>query len=103
LISRDNSLTKTQYRVPAKQSFWYELIKMETTVVNNCLLVVVSILIPLFGQNPGIPRLHLSTARHIDQPQMSAVIKLYNSRLLGTPNTTTITKTTERTRKTICT
>ncbi|CAE8593289.1 unnamed protein product [Polarella glacialis] len=35
--------------------------------------------------------------------QLSAVIKLYNSRLLGTPNTTTITKTTATRTKTSCT
>jgi hypothetical protein len=40
-------------RVPAKQSFWYKLIKMETTVSYNCLFVVVSMLIPLFRRSPG--------------------------------------------------
>ncbi|CAE8583555.1 unnamed protein product, partial [Polarella glacialis] len=36
----------------------------------------------------------------MEQLQVSAVIKLYNSRLLGTPNTTTAKTTTTTTRKT---
>jgi hypothetical protein len=57
--------------------------------LNNC-----------FAQ-PWLPELPVADIACAEQ--LSAVIKLYNSRLLGTPNTTTIIKTTATRRKKICT
>jgi ribulose-bisphosphate carboxylase large chain len=50
-------------RVLARQSLYYRLIKMETTVMYNCLFFDVSILIPLFRQNPEATSSRMTSLR----------------------------------------
>ncbi|CAE8650427.1 unnamed protein product [Polarella glacialis] len=55
----------TCFNVSAKQSFCYKFIKIKTTVISNCLFVVVSISIPLFGQSPALASCSLCVCRFV--------------------------------------